>query len=457
MPPCKEVILNICNSRFIMIFYSFLFNVKKIYQKKFIAKDYHCEKIKHTYTTVNKTRHKMKKLILTTSLVSISLMLTNIANAKHTDKYICKNTILKTHITPNIEHKKINFTNWADYISPDIVPCFSRLANTEITYIYISDDNMTAAKIMTGSSGFDITEQGSLYIPREFRANALEEIDIQQLPNYKYINKTIYSKVKEINNSKKNYGLIYSYGTTGIAYNQDSIEEKLGKGVIPDSWDYVFDKNKLSQIASCGVSLLGEPEQIFGNYFFYKGIDPNTTDKKEYEKASKNIIKNIRPFIKYFDSNKYQNDFTAGDLCLVMGYSGDVLRSVERAKAINPDSKLHYVIPQEGTNIWFDMLLVPKNAKNKQQIYQFLNYMLEPYVMAMNSNYLYQPNAMTDNEQYLSPLFNDKNIKPTDEMIDKMYVLNLHTPEMQSFISKMWMNVKYGIDFEPKYYKDTAK
>ena len=371
--------------------------------------------------------------------------------------YICSNKILKNPITPTKNKSPLNFTNWADYISPDIIPCFSKLSNTRVKYIYTSDDNMTRAKVMTGSSGFDLIEQGALYLNNEIASNALIELDKSKLPNLKYRNKAIYDKVSEINDPGNKYAVVYSYGTTGLAYNKQEIEERLGKGVIPNSWKCVFNKKYLKQVSKCGVSLLDEPEQIFGNYFHYHGIDPNTNSKAEYEKAALDIIKNIRPYIKYFDSNKYQNDFTAGNLCLFMGYSGDVVRSVERAKEINPDVTLAYIIPKEGTNIWFDMLMIPKGAKDLDKSYALMNYILDPYVSAQNSNYLYQPNGVTQNEKYMSKMFDDTNIRPTDEMIKKMYVLDIHDAKMQSFISRMWMNVKYGIEFTPKYYKPDQK
>lgn len=367
--------------------------------------------------------------------------------------YICSNKILKNPITPTKNKSPLNFTNWADYISPDIIPCFSKLSNTRVKYIYTSDDNMTRAKVMTGSSGFDLIEQGALYLNSEIASNALIKLDKSKLPNLKYRNKAIYDKVSEINDPGNKYAVVYSYGTTGLAYNKQEIEERLGKGVIPNSWKYVFNKKYLKQVSKCGVSLLDEPEQIFGNYFHYHGIDPNTNSKAEYEKAALDIIKNIRPYIKYFDSNKYQNDFTAGNLCLVMGYSGDVVRSVQRAKKINPNVTLTYIIPKEGTNIWFDMLMIPKGAKDLDKSYALMNYILDPYVSAQNSNYLYQPNGVTQNEKYMSKMFDDTNIRPTDDMIKKMYVLNIHNAKMQSFISRVWMNVKYGIEFTPKYYK----
>lgn len=206
----------------------------------------------------------MKRKVFVLGLL-VSLL--NVAYSEE-DSYICDNKVLKNPIIASESRTQLNFTNWADYISPDIVPCFSELSNTRVKYIYTSDDNMTRAKIMTGSSGFDLIEQGALYLNSEIASNALIKLDKSKLPNLDYRNKVIYDKVSQINDPGNNYAVVYSYGTTGLAYNKQEIEQRLGKDVVPNSWKYVFDKKYLKQIASCGVSLLDEPEQIFGNYFF---------------------------------------------------------------------------------------------------------------------------------------------------------------------------------------------
>ena len=367
----------------------------------------------------------------------------------------CSDKLLQTSPVPFQKKHHLNFTNWANYISPEIIPCFKKLFNVNVRLSYTTDDNMTRAKVMTGASGFDVIEQGALYLPGEIKSNALIPLDKTKLPNWKYRNQAIYQKVTTISDPGNRYGIVYSYGTTGIAYNQNAVNKILGKNTIPNSWQYLYDPYYLKKLSKCGVCLLDEPEQVFGNYFHYAGIDPNTTNKKDYEQAALYLIKNVRPYIKYFDSNKYQSDFSAGNLCIAMGYSGDMVRSIERAKKINPKAELHYVLPKEGTNIWFDMLMIPKGANNIDAAYQFLNFIMDPTISALNSNFLYQPSVSNDNKVYLQSLFNDQNINPSDKMIKKMYVLQLHPPALQAFISEMWMYVKYGIEFSPKFYHNT--
>ena len=380
------------------------------------------------------------------TLLTSTMPLYAIANPLH-----CSDKRLKTPATAFTKRHSLNFTNWANYTSPALIPCFQKLFNVNVRLSYTTDDNMTRAKVMTGASGFDVIEQGALYLPGEIKSNALIPLDKTKLPNWKYRNKAIYQKVAAMNDPGNRYGIVYTYGTTGIAYNQQAVDKVLGNAIRPNSWQYLYDPGYLKKLSKCGVSLLDEPEQIFGNYFQYVGIDPNTTNKKDYEQAALYLIKHVRPYIKYFDSNKYQSDFSAGNLCIAMGYSGDMVRSVEHAKAINPSVTLHYVLPKEGTNIWFDMLMIPKGAKNIEAAYQFLNFIMEPYISALNSNSLYQPSGTNYNKKYLQPLFNNPNINPSAQMIEKMYVLNIHSPALQTFISEMWMYVKYGIEFSPKF------
>jgi putrescine transport system substrate-binding protein len=392
-----------------------------------------------------------KSLFSFTFLLMLSI---TFVYANKNSNYICNNEVLKTNIYKFDETKQINYVNWVNYMSPDIISCYSQLSSSRVKYTFASNDSMTRAKIMTGTSGFDIAGQGVLHLPTEIKSNALLPLDKTKLPNLKYKNETLYNKVSSIADQDNNYGIIYSYGTVGIAYNKTKTDKILGDGIAPDSWEYIFNPEKLKLLSNCGISLLDEPEQIFGNYFFYKGIDPNTTNKADYEEAALYLMKNVRPYVKYFDSSKYQNDFTAGNLCMVLGYSGDVIRSVAKAQKVNPSQSLKYIIPKEGTNIWFDMLVIPKDAKNLDNIYSFLNYLLDPYVAAMNAIYLYQPSAVNGSAEYLTELFNDHNVNPTNEEIDNMYFLELQ-PDLQlrSFINRMWINVKRNISFTPQYYK----
>lgn len=375
-----------------------------------------------------------------------------------TDKIDCNNSNLNSKNNILYQEKTINFLNWANYISPYFICCVKKLFNTNIKFEYTTSDSITRTKIITGKSDIDILLQGSLYLPDGIKLGSFVALDKDKLPNWKYRNQKIYEKVALNCDLGNIYGVVYTYGTTGIAYNQDCINKLLGDNVVLDSWKYLYDPYFLKKLSKYGVSLLDDPEQIFGNYFQYIGINPNTTNKRDYEKAALYFIHNVRPYIKYFSSSKYQHDLVSGNLCVVMGYSGDIIRAIERIKETNNSSSLKYILPKEGTNIWFDMIMISNNSKNIEEAYKVLNLIMDPYVSAQNSNFLYQASGVSCryNSEYLQQAFYDFDMDLSSQNIDNMYVLKLHSPSLQSFINEMWTYVKYGISFAPKYRDSTS-
>ena len=340
---------------------------------------------------------------------------------------------------------QLNYLNWSDYTSPRLIPCFEKLTGIKVSQDYTTSDNMTKAKLLTGHSGFDVVEQGALYLPKEIPAGAFAELDKSRLSNYDNRNRAIYRKVAKTSDPGNKHAIVYSYGTTGIGYNQQAVNKRLGKGTTLDQWKYLFEPEYLKKFQDCGISMLDEPEQVFGNLLHYMGKDPNSTNPADYRQAARYLLENVRPYLTYFDSNRYESDLAAGNLCLVMGYSGDVMRSYAMSRASHTKAPIRYRIPEGGTAIFFDLLMIPKDARHKDAAYQFLNFMLNPHVAATNSNYISQPNAVNGSLPYMSDIFKDKNVNPTAEMIKDMYLIKMWEPKLQEYINHLWFAVKFGI------------
>lgn len=339
----------------------------------------------------------------------------------------------------------LTFVNWANYIGKDIIPCFEQNTGIHVNYLLITDDNMTQAKLLAGHTGFDVTEQGALYLPKEIRSGALMKLDHSRIPNFKYRNPILYKKIAEESGDPNNdYAIAYSYGTTGIGYNVKAVQHILGKNIIPNNWKYIFNPYYLKKFQHCGISILNEPEQVFGNLLFYLNKNPNSNNPQDYIEAAQYFIKYVRPYITYFDSNRYETDLAAGNLCLSMGYSGDILRAMMLGKEANT-AKIKYVIPKTGTAIFFDMLMIPKGSKHIPEAYQFLSYMMNPKVAANNSNKIYQPNAALGSTQYASQYLKDPNVTPSEKMLEKMYNLHLKTGKLEQLIERLWFDVQNGI------------
>ncbi|MDC0534560.1 extracellular solute-binding protein [Francisellaceae bacterium] len=395
----------------------------------------------------------MKKiLIILSSLLIISCSNNSDSGENNSDNLSIENNYLGSENCSEYSEGTtkgsgiLSYVNWANYTSPKILSCFQELTGIHIIQSYTTDDNMTKAKLLTGHTGYDVVEQGTLYLPFEIPAGAFEEIDTTRLSNYKNRNKSIYDKVAEINDPGNKYAIIYSYGTTGVGYNAIEAKARLPEGEVPNDWKYLFDSKYLSKFSDCGISFLDEPEQVFGNLLYYLGKDPNSTNPNDYKEAAQYLIKNVRPYLTYFDSNRYENDLASGDLCLVMGYSGDVMRSYGMSKASHANTQIRYALPTSGASVFFDALMIPKGAKNIDAAYDFLNYTMNPKVAATNSNFIYQPNAVEGSLPYMIDIFKDPNVNPTPEMIAKMYVIELWQPKLQDYINRLWFSVKFGID-----------
>jgi putrescine transport system substrate-binding protein len=182
------------------------------------------------------------------------------------------------------------------------------------------------------------------------------------------------------------------WGTTGIGFNVDAVQERLGTDAI-DSWSVIFDPEKISRFADCGVHVLDAADEMIPAALNYLGKDPDSKEVADIEAAGE-LLQKIRPFITDFNSSAYINALADGDACLAVGWSGDVLQARDRAAEAGNDVVVAYSIPEEGALMWFDMLAIPKDAPHSDSAHAFINYLLRPEVIAKASNYVYYAKAM---------------------------------------------------------------
>jgi putrescine transport system substrate-binding protein len=341
---------------------------------------------------------------------------------------------------------QVNFLNWADYIAPNTIPDFQQKTGITVNQNYFDSEEMLRTELMAGGSGYDLAIMDVVDIPQESQAGILQPIDKSKLPNYKYINPDLY-KLAAATDPGNKYGIIYSYGTTGIAYNKKMIDKVLGPNVKIDSWKILFDPYYLSKLQTCGVAFLDDSNQIFGLTKYYLGLNPNSTNPEDYRKATAYMM-TIRPYITYFDNNRYIPDLASGNICIAMGYSGDVLRAKQQAEQAGADVDIHYVLPKEGTSIWFDMVVMPANAPDPEAAMQFLNYLMSPKVMADISNALFQPNAEPASTPYMNPILQDPAYTPSAELVSKLFNIRTQPPQLDDLVSKLWFQIKYGVDMD---------
>jgi putrescine transport system substrate-binding protein len=338
----------------------------------------------------------------------------------------------------------ITLINWASYMPPKVIADYKAQTGNQIVQTFYSGADMLKGMLMAGNTQYDLAVPALVDMEQEIQAGLYLPLDKSLIPNLKNVNPDLYKITSRIDKNNT-YGIIYSYGTTGIAYNIDKIHQILGKDVTIDSWKFLFDPKYASKLAKCGIGFLDDPTQVFGITLLYLGLDPNSQNPVDFQKAT-HYLMGLRQYLTYFNNDIYMQDMANGNICISMAYSGDALRIMQAAEQSHDGVHVEYVVPKEGSAIFFDMMVIPAHAAHPKEAMQFLNYLLEPKVMAEISNYLGQPNATPASMPYLIKELNDPKFTPNSNVAPKL--VSLHDPSfaMNSIVSNFWFQVRYGIN-----------
>ncbi len=241
------------------------------------------------------------------------------------------------------------------------------------------------------------------------------------------------------------YAMPYLWATTGIGYNVDKVKAALGTDAPLNSWDLVLKPENLKKLKSCGVSFLDAPEEIFATVLNYLGKDPNSSKADDYSGAATDLLLKLRPNIRYFHSSQYINDLANGDICVAIGWAGDVWQAANRAKEAKNGVNISYTIPKEGALAFFDVFAMPADAKNKDEAYQFLNYLMRPDVMAHISDHVYYASGNKASTPLVSKEVRDNpGIYPPPDVMAKLFTLKVQEPKLDRVRTRACTKVKSG-------------
>ena len=342
------------------------------------------------------------------------------------------------------EQKTLNVYNWSDYISADTVPNFEKQSGIKVVYDVFDSNEVLEGLLMVGSSGYDVVVPSSSFLARQLEAGVFQPLDKSKLPNYKNLDPELMKKLEQHDPGNK-YAIPYLWATTGIGYNVDKVKAVLGKDAPVDSWDLVLKPENLEKLKSCGVSFLDAPEEIFATVLNYLGKDPNSSDAKEYSGAATGLLLKLRPNIRYFHSSQYINDLANGNICVAVGWAGDILQAKQRAKEAKNGVDIAYSIPKEGALAFFDMLAIPKDAKNVDEAYQFINYLMEPKVIADISNKMFYASGNKASLPLVeADIRNNPGIYPTEATMAKLFILKVQDQKIDRVRTRAWTKVKSG-------------
>jgi putrescine transport system substrate-binding protein len=341
------------------------------------------------------------------------------------------------------EQRTVNFYNWSNYVAPGVLEDFTRETGIKVVYDTFDANETLETRLLAGKSGYDVVVPTAYFLQRQIKAGVFQKLDKSKLPNLANAWPVVTQRLA-VYDPGNQYAANYMWGTTGIGYNVRAVQKILGPDAKIDSWDVVFKPENLAKFRDCGVHMLDSADDIFPAALGYLGLDPNSTTPADLEKAADLVIK-IRPFVRKFHSSEYLSALATGEICLVVGWSGDIMQARSRAAEARNDVAIGYAIPKEGAQMFFDNLAIPADARNVAEAYELIDYLYRPDVAAKNSDFLSYANGNLASQKLVDPrILNDRNIYPDEATLKKLFVITARDPATQRIINRLWTRVKTG-------------
>ncbi len=343
----------------------------------------------------------------------------------------------------NAQDKQLRIFNWSDYVDPEVLDAFKK--ETGITVVYDTFDQMETVetKLLAGKTGYDLIVVTASFLPRHIPLGLYAPIDTAKVPNLKNIWPEIRQRLAKYDPGNK-FAVNYMWGTTGIGYNTAKVKERLGPDAVVDSWSILFDPEKLQKLSNCGVHVLDAVEEMFPAALRYLGLDPDSKKEADLNKAGE-LLRKMRPHIQKFHSSEYINALANGDICLAVGYSGDILQAKKRAEEAKNKVEIAYSIPKEGALMWFDSFVIPKDAGNPDAALKFIDFVNRPEMAAKNSDFIQYANGNIASKPLLSAAVRDNpGIYPPDDVMARLYTITPYDQKSQRLVNRLWTRVKTG-------------
>jgi putrescine transport system substrate-binding protein len=337
----------------------------------------------------------------------------------------------------------INFFNWSDYIEPSVLTDFTAQTGIRVQYDTFDSNDILETKLLAGKSGYDVVVPTAYFLQRQIKAGVFQKLDKSKLPNLVNAWDDIARRLA-VYDPGNEYAVNYMWGTVGIGYNVAKAKAALGGQPI-ESWDVLFKPEVIAKFKDCGVHMLDSADDVFPAALHYLKLDPNSINPADLERAA-DLVSKVRPSVRKFHSSEYLNALAGGDICLVLGFSGDVKQAQKRAAEAKNGVEIGYAIPRDGAQLWFDNLAIPKDAKNAAEAHALINYLLDPKVAAKNSNFIAYANGNAASRAFIDPaVLDDRAIYPDADMMARLYTINAHDQKTQRLMNRLWTKVKTGL------------
>jgi putrescine transport system substrate-binding protein len=336
----------------------------------------------------------------------------------------------------------LNVYNWSDYIQPSVVSDFEKEYGIRVNYDVLDSNEILETKLLTGHTNYDLVVPSAAFLERQIAADIYRKLDKSQLPNLKNVDPDV-ARATALYDPGNQYNVDYMWITSGVGYNSADIRRRMPDAPL-DSWRMLFDPAVIARFADCGVSILDAPSEVVATVLLYLGRNPNSNSSDDL-KAAEKVLHAIRPYVRYVDSSRYIDNLANGDICLAMGWSGDIKQAHDRAKEASKGVDIIYSIPREGAISNYDVLAIPADAPHVHNALLFINYLLRPDVAARNSNLIKYANAVSPDIQPLDPAVrSDPGVYPPAEVRARLVPERPRPADYQRLLTRMWTRFKTG-------------
>jgi putrescine transport system substrate-binding protein len=338
------------------------------------------------------------------------------------------------------EEKRLFIYNWTDFIGRKTIAEFEKETRIKVTYdVYDSEETMDA-RLLAGSSGYDVVIASTEYFGREIKAGVYIPLDRTKLPNWKNLDPRILA-IQTAHDLANAHSVPYMHAINGFAYNVDMIKARMPNAPV-DSLDMIFKPEIVAKFADCGVTFLDSAADTLMLALKYLGLDPNTTRPEDY-KAAEKLLLQVRPYVRSFDSAEYLNGLANQEICIAMSWSSDYALSRARARAVGVNVNLAFTVPKEGANQNFTSLLIPAGAPHPEAAYLFINFMLRPDVIAEITNEIYYGNDNIASRSLIDrSILDDPTLYPTPEIEARLFRSDEASAATERIRTRTWTRVK---------------
>jgi putrescine transport system substrate-binding protein len=340
------------------------------------------------------------------------------------------------------EDKRLFLYNWSDFIGTGTIERFEKLTGIKVVYDTYDAEETMEARLLAGESGYDVVSASTEFSGREIKAGVYLPLDRSKLPNWKNLDPYLLAQFA-VSDPGNRHGVPYMQAINGFAYNVEKIRARMSDAPV-GSLDMIFKPEILARFADCGVTFLDSAEDVLQLALQYLHLDPNTTRPEDYAAAERLLLK-VRPYVRSFDSIEYMNALANREVCIAMSWSADYATVMARARSAGVPVHLAFTVPVEGANQNYSSFLIPVGAPHPEAAYAFLNYILDPRVIAGITNEIYYGNANLAANAYVRPeILNDPNLYPTPDIQARLYPSREASIAVERIRTRIWTRIKTG-------------